>query len=274
MTGRLLLALAAFSIVTGVLQSAAADDGENLDACGKSYVQAQELRLDNHLLEARAELLVCARSDCADFYQKECAVWLSEVERDLPSVVVDVRDANGVQLSTAKIQIDGRVAASSVDGKAVQLNPGPHRASALLDASQAKTVSFVVLAGEKNRRLSIVIGSKKVTDPAAPARSTIQRIHPVFWVFGGLTVLSAGVLTFAGVSALQTEDTLKEECGQIRKCTQDDLDRLYTYRTIADVSLGGVGAFSIAAVVALAVSLTAPADSVVSYGPGGVSIAF
>ena len=77
----LLVALGASA--TLATTAALADDKA---ACLSASQQAQNLRDAHKLVEARAQLRVCARKECPAVVQRDCLTWLGEVERSLPTV--------------------------------------------------------------------------------------------------------------------------------------------------------------------------------------------
>ena len=66
---------------------------EASDACSQSYVAAQRLQRAGKLVESRASMLACADAKCPSEIQTDCAQWLGELRRKLPSAVFAVRDA-------------------------------------------------------------------------------------------------------------------------------------------------------------------------------------
>ena len=243
-------------------------------ACEDAYVRAQERRLENPLVEAHGELVACASPACADPIEVDCVRWLAEVERDLPTVVLVVQ-ADGDTAGGASVQVDGSPTRLTTDGRPAPIDPGKHKLSVTL-AGRTIEREIVVVVGQKNQRVELDFRSRAPRDTATPAgteRATIERIHPVTWVFAGATVVSAGVLAFAGISALQGESALKDECGTTRACQAEDLDTVYTYRTVADVSLGVGAGFAVATVIALSISLALP-ESDVAVNGSGLVVAF
>src|SRR6201992_2076638 len=85
----LLVALA--MLVTGV---ARAEDSKKAQ-CASAYEKSQELRAAGSLKAAHDMLVVCAQDFCPGFVQSDCAQWLTEVQRDLPTIVVVAKDKAG-----------------------------------------------------------------------------------------------------------------------------------------------------------------------------------
>src|SRR5687767_3176668 len=86
----------AMALALAPLQPARADvapSDKTKVRCARAAEQAQQLRLDAKLLEARDQLRMCVRPACPDIVRSYCTRWFEEVEADLPSVVVRVQDA-------------------------------------------------------------------------------------------------------------------------------------------------------------------------------------
>jgi hypothetical protein len=59
-------------------------------SCAEAYESSQETRASGHLQEARTGWPSALRPSVQRSCQKDCARWLEEVERELPSVVISV----------------------------------------------------------------------------------------------------------------------------------------------------------------------------------------
>src|SRR5258708_4875735 len=81
------LLCAAASLVATV--SAGADDKR---ACVDAHSLSQRLRRKGRLRDARQTLLKCSTTSCPAAVVKDCAIWLNEVDAEMPSVVVKARD--------------------------------------------------------------------------------------------------------------------------------------------------------------------------------------
>ena len=95
-------------------------------ACADAAFQGQTLRNDDKLLEAREEFRACVRRECPGFVQKDCADWLEDVEKRLPSVVLSATDPSGRDLVAVKVIADGRLLTEKLDGQSFPMNPGHH----------------------------------------------------------------------------------------------------------------------------------------------------
>src|SRR5438552_19090580 len=91
------------SALLGVASPSLAD--EKL-ACVNAADAAQRLRNANKLLEARANLQICARDVCPSIVRSDCTRWRAEVEASVPTVVLRAQDAHGQELTDVKVMLD------------------------------------------------------------------------------------------------------------------------------------------------------------------------
>jgi hypothetical protein len=228
---------------------ARADLSGDKQACADAYEQGQRLRRDRALLESRARFVTCSRV-CPPALQSECAGWLDEVNRALPTVVLGARLADGSDVVDVHVLLDGRPFTDRLDGKAVELDPGEHTFS--FRAARGETIEehVVVREGEKERALAVVLGS-----PApAPAQSSPPGTPPVtrpipvaVWALLGLGAAGLGSFAGFGLAGHSEQSSTLDACRPNCSPTQAN-DVLEKYR-VADVSLGVAGAALAAATV-------------------------
>ena len=182
-------------LLFGVLLSAAlvttaalADDQECLDAVSKG----QRLKDTHKLVEAREQLRVCAASSCPAVVQSDCANWLAEVEKALPSVVLSAKGGAGADLVDVKVSVDGQPLVSKLDGQAVSMNAGPHTFRFEGAESASLEEQVVIKEGEKNQPVAVVLGGGGSSSPW----------KTVGWVLGGAGVVGLGVATAFGITAM------------------------------------------------------------------------
>ena len=95
-------------------------------ACLDASSKGQTLRDQHKLVEARQQLRVCAAGGCPSVVQTDCAAWLADVEKAIPTVVLAAKNGAGADLFDVKVSVDGQPLASRLDGQALPLDPGPH----------------------------------------------------------------------------------------------------------------------------------------------------
>ena len=237
------------------------------DACIKAYVDAQSARKDGALRRAEERLEQCAAAACPGMIQRDCAQWLDEVKRALPSIIVMARDDRGQDLLDAVVTVDGTVV--PLDGKALALDPGKHTVSASLHGGEPQRLVVVLAEGEHERPVTITfpLGPPGAAS-AGPTAASHASVVPVgAWVLGGVGVASLGL--FAYFAARSASDRASLGCD--RGCSDADYGHVNDEMTAADVTLA-VGAASLG--VALVWWLLSGHDTSTTAGParGGLGV--
>lgn len=241
---------AALAGVLVVLASGTASAADDKKACVAAYEQSQQLRNDAKLKEAREQLLVCARDVCPAALRGDCANWLNEVDQNMPSIVIEAKDANGKDVIAVKISVDGKQVADKLDGKAIPLNPGPHKMRYEMAGASAVEEDVVIRQGEKNRAMTVNFGGGKATTPPAggakddgtpPAvggddgKKGGPGIAP--WVIGGIGVVGVGLGTVFYVTGKSDENKLRDS-GCKPNCDSGSVDSVKHKYLIGDISMG------------------------------------
>ncbi|HMJ12673.1 MAG TPA: hypothetical protein VK524_14725 [Polyangiaceae bacterium] len=213
--------------------------------CARAYEQAQERRVASHLLEAREALRVCAQPSCPGFVQKDCGDWLGQVERELPSVIVTAKSADGSDTAAVKLFIDGKPRGSELDGRAIELDPGLYTFRLEHEGAEPVERRILVRQSQRNRVIEVRFGgdpSPRPTGPS-PAAPMADRssgkpgpLRPYAYVAGG--VGAAGVVAWSvfGLLGKKQENDLKDECAG--HCSESDVDSVKRKYLLADISLG------------------------------------
>lgn len=223
--------------------------------CIAASEQGQALRNQHRLRDARAELARCADDACPAAIRKDCAALLDEVERDIPSVILRVRRADGRadgDLEAASVILDATVQVA-LDGTAIELDPGAHVFRIVAADMDPKEIRIV--AAQAERRRVIVVDLEPAPKPAATAPPTPEPVSPPplapepvpapvpqaspvplpVLVLGGLGVAGLAGFTYFGALAIRQHAAL-ESCAP--NCRPDALDTMRTEALVADVSLG------------------------------------
>ncbi len=266
----------------------AAGAAESRKACAQAANKGQELRDAGKLLEAREQFVACARDACPSIVSKQCTTWLQNVDRDTPTVTFRAKDGTGKEVVDVHVSIDDVSRADSLDGRAMPLDPGPHRL--LFErAGQVMEQDVTIRVGEKDRIIDVVFPSPVPATPrpaapaepppapaaAEPAPSRGFHIPLVSVIAGGVGLASFGAMTVFAISASNEEKSLRSSCAP--GCSQSSVDSVHTKLLLANVSLG-VGVASLAVMtVALVLGNTggsrAPSATATRIGlaptPGG-----
>jgi len=264
-----------------------AKNDETKRQCIASAENAQNLRMSNKPLAARAALRECVRDACPRAVRSRCAKWLEENEAAIPTVVLNARDASGADVVDVEVSVDGKPFARALDGGALPLEPGEH-AFEYARAGKGPIVRTRVLlgTGEKNRLVSVTLA-----DASAPAAVTLatessvtpepsRSSHPsrtLAWVFAGVSVVAAGSFAYFGITGQSELRDLRAQCAG--HCSQSTAQPTWNKLIAADVSLG-VGVVS--AALATYFFLRTPTEAgemretqtglVVSPSPRGASV--
>jgi hypothetical protein len=148
---------------------ASADDKA---ACLDAASSGQKLRDVHKLLEARDQFRLCAAAACPAVVQTDCAGWLASVERNLPTVVITAKDRSGASLIDVKVTMDGQAFATTLTGRAVPVDPGPHTFH-FEGPGGALDQTVVAAEGDQDVRVAVVIGSAEPRDSEQGRREPV-----------------------------------------------------------------------------------------------------
>ena len=200
-------ALPLCAAIAGVAAPAAADLTKA--ECVKANTEAQSLRRDGKLAEARAQLRRCGDPTCPGIVRADCSQRLDELEAAQPTIVFDAKDGSGHDLSAVRVTVDGLPLAESLDGKALQIDPGSHEFTFTVAGQPPVTQTYVLREGQKERHEPLVLGAppaQLATPPQPPPLSPAPAPAPVRSESGGLgtqrvAALAAGGVGVAGIAA-------------------------------------------------------------------------
>jgi hypothetical protein len=230
---------AALAFVLASPPASAADKQKCMDAAPRG----QDLRDQGKLVEAIREFTVCADSGCPDPVPTYCAAWLDEVKKRIPSVLVRVTDPSGRDVLDAAVTIDDRPVA--VDGRAIDLDPGPHRARASRPGWREAVETVVLLEGERDHRVTLRLETERVERRTAIGTSAAEPARPIplaSWITWGIGAAGLVGFTAFGIKANVDYGDYRSSCGNL--CARSATTDVERTMVIADVSLavGVVGA--------------------------------
>lgn len=199
-------------------------------ACIDAASKGQSLRDAHKLVEARDAFRICARQLCPSIVQGDCGGWLNEVQKSVPTVVVTAKDGSGKDLVSVKVTVDGQPLLATLDGQAVETDPGVH-AFHFEAAEGSLNQQVLVKEGEKNQAVAVMLGkapaSATLTPPSAagsqppPATGEPPRSggngpwKTIGWVVGAAGIAGLGVGTAFGLEALGDKNSV---CGSSTVC--------------------------------------------------------
>ena len=265
-----LLALSAISVDAAAIDRkaciAAADDG-------------QKLRDDGKLSEAREKFISCADKACPSAVAKQCADWVGEVEHDTPTISFRAKDPSGKEIFDVEVRIDDKSVASSIQPKAIAVDPGTHKIKFVLKDGNTIEDTFLLRNAEKDRIIELTFMPRAPLIPVAPPPAAGGgagfQIPWIAWVGVGVMVLGGvGTAAFA-VSANADESDLRSTCAP--RCDPADRSGIDTKLVLANVSLGlafaGLGLAVVSTIVANVTHKEAPTTGLlVAPLPNGAAL--
>ncbi len=233
--------------------TAIADDEK--EVCASSYENAQKLRREGKLKDARKDLVTCGNQKFPAVLVPYCVQMLHDVDEAMPSILIVARDDKGASTDDVRVIVDGEVWAEKLDGRALPIDPGTHVIRLEHAGSAPWEDKVLVNEGEHSRRIEPVFGPRKSdasplvpnAPPAgsSPSHGTSVSLWPAGLAFG---IGGAGVVVGAamGVVALSTKSSLDKECKTKTSCpasAQGDIDKLNTMGIGSTVGfvVGGAG---------------------------------
>jgi hypothetical protein len=130
-------------------------------------------RNEHRLRAARNQSLICAAQSCPADVRKECLRHVDELNPAIPTVIFDVKDASGHDLTAVRATMDGEVLAERLEGTPLAIDPGNHTFRFETVGQAPVTTQLVILESQKDRRESVVFGN-----PAAPPTPASPREAP------------------------------------------------------------------------------------------------
>lgn len=263
----LILTLATTLATTLVTRPVRAEPGQTQkppSACLQAHTDAQVLRSDGRLIEAREQLLRCAQSDCPSVVIDDCAGWLPGLENSIPTAVFALSDAQGHDIVEAKVLNQGQVLAERANGRAVPLNPGLYTIEILADGYVTVSERLVMRESEKNRIVRVTM-QPTAADPSLQAAAPrvdaggLKPIPTASWILAGAALGSGIVFGVSGFLYLSAKSDLEAKRCSAGDATcererRDIADRGKTYTTIDRIAGPIAAASLIAAVVVYVVS--------------------
>ncbi len=230
--------------------SAAPDAADAVkQTCLDSFMRAQRLRRKGQLVSARAELVSCGQPDCPDAIEGKCVEWLEEVRAAIPTIIVAAQDHQGRDITAAELAVDDDVVAAALDGKPVDVDPGPHKLKVSYDR-RSQTQDILAAQGVKNRVVKI-----KFDPPPKPPEPPPFTLPAMSWA--GFGIAAAGVIVggITGVVAIVKGHQLANECADL-VCYQYQKAEFESGRAVAHTSTASfavAGAGAIVGIVGLIV---------------------
>jgi hypothetical protein len=232
-----------------------------VDACIAMYERYENRLAAGDLLAARKSLTECGASSCPDALQRECVTVAAALAPRIPTVVLVAHDAARRDLSEVRVSLDGAPLRARLDGREIEVNPGPHRFRFEIAGADPIEQSVVIREREKGRviaadfppsALSVDAPSGERASSSARERdalATRRAVPASSWILGGVglaALATSGAFGALGLAARADADQCKPDC------TPRQVDAVNQRFLFSDVALGvSVVSFAAAVIVYL-----------------------
>src|SRR3569832_1401140 len=160
---KILLSTTLLTVLTASLRAWAADP--TTADCLSATESALTLRNQHKLRDARAQLLTCAAATCPSDVRDECVRRVAEVNAAMPTIVFEVKDGAGNDVSGVRVDMDGGVLAEHLEGTALSIDPGELTFMFTHAGDPQVQKLFVIREGEKGGRERIAKGPEVAAAP-------------------------------------------------------------------------------------------------------------
>jgi hypothetical protein len=194
--------------------------------CISANESAIRLRSEGKFVSARDQTLMCASPSCPTVIRDVCVQRIATLDATAPTIVFEVKGADGLELTDVMVTMDGRPLAERLDGSAIVVDPGDH-VFTFAAAGQSSLVEHVLVSPrDKGRRESVVLGraSTARSEPDAPSARPghlgdtpkppglgLQRALGL--TLGGVGIAAIGVGSVFGALTFSAWSSAKNACG-------------------------------------------------------------
>jgi hypothetical protein len=193
------------------------------------------------LLRSRAELAAC-ESACPGALAQDCATWRADVERQLPSLQLSAKTADGSDPGVVRLVIDGAPLAEPLAGAPIDVDPGKHVLVFEAAAGHRVEVSVDVPRGRKGYTVEVRFPARAAPAAAPPVAPPAPSIAPLVLGGVGLGALGAGLVL--GIKGQVDRSHLASTCAP--HCQQTAVDAIDREWTVGAVVAAGGGTAALA----------------------------
>ncbi len=255
----------AVAVLLSVVAVAPRAHALDVAACEASFEHAQNLELDTKLIAARGAYAQCMDATCPSLLRVECTRRFESLSPRMPSIVVGARNAAGTDLVDVRLDVDGTTVATTLTGRAIELDPGVHHVR-VAGRGAADERDVVIREGEKLRPLTFTLAVPSSIEPPSRTPSSASAGLPVgFYALGAVSVAAFATSAVVGVGALSDDAELHRTCAP--GCSQRAEDGVRDRFIVADVALG-IGIVAAAAATWFFISSRRASD--VAFAPPAI----
>jgi hypothetical protein len=219
-------------LALALLRATPAGASASARACIDAHAAGQVERDAGRMLSAKAQFASCTAEACPAMIRRECVALGESVLAMTPSVVLVAEDGEGRAVEGARATIDGKLAIPRLDGRPMDLDPGPHRFELTLLDGRNQTLTATLSSGEKYRR---IVAKFSPPPEAPPEIASGPGRNPLAYVFAGVGVAALGAWGYYALDGRNKQNEL-EQCAP--HCQHSDVDAMRKSYAIADVLLG------------------------------------
>jgi hypothetical protein len=210
----LIVVLTSLSLRGAPVRAQAAADEKTV--CIDAVTKGQPLRDAHALVLAREQFRICARAECPARLRTDCAAWLSDIEKTMPTVVLSARDQAGRDVADVKVSVDGKPLVERLDGRAVEVDPGMRSFRFERSDGSVTTQEALVKEGEKARSVSVELSGASRgagSGESGGASTPWSGARTLGLVLGGVGVATLAVGFGVAFDAKSKDDAAKTETG-------------------------------------------------------------
>lgn len=203
------------AFATAPVQAQSAEESPTKASCAQAYESAQESRASGQLKETRRRLAFCARPECPSFVQKDCARWLEEVDRELPSVIVSASGLDASEAAQVTVKVDGESVPNGAAGEPITLDPGPHELVVEHPSHDPVRRAIVAQQGVQKRAIEVRFDTEERVQSPSPADTgsdSSSSLRPYAYAAWGVGAVGIGVFAVLGTLGRADEDGLRQDC--------------------------------------------------------------
>jgi len=260
--------------VASVLAPAIARADDKAD-CIAAFDAGQAARKDGKISLAIRKFAQCARDVCPRSLQTACVEQATESTALLPSIVLSATDGARDELTAVRVSIDGVVVASTLDGKAIPIDPGLHTFRFEAAGLAPLERQLPVKEAQKGQAIAVQIGPTAAVAPVPDgARWSSTRWAGVGAGAGGVVGIVVGAvfgsLAFSQWSTAQSDAKQPGNlpAGQSAKAA-GETDA--TVSTVAFVAGGALAAGGLVLFLA-SPSKSSSTSASIAPSPGGLAV--
>ncbi len=217
---------------------------ESINQCLEHHSATQQLRNQGQLVESRELALQCAAQRCPGDVRKDCLGWVEQLKQQTPSLSLRVT-VDGRNETSVKVLLDGQQVLTTLTGRALPLNPGPHEVQIEVEGFPPYQESVFLNEAERFRVVSASFVSEAAPPTAGPGvaplsspptADTAASTPLSVYVLGGVGLAAAINAVGWGVYFRSGYEQLETGCAP--NCADDSIDVVKKRGLIADISTG------------------------------------